>query len=671
MAGQGDGGTAPQEGQYARWQQQRRLLRQRFEGLLPRVGLGLAAEVRALPDRELASRYLTAVAVLLGQRGELAAGALVAPEVLAGAVAADEVNARAWERAERAARTPPAYLRRALGPFPPDTDPEGRDLWHSAAHGIERFRLLYGVTDPARPLGDPAAPLADAWQRLERDGHQHEIDRVHASLTTRRAQQARLLAALRPWLARHPRVGIAFAGGTLPRLAEQLDGALAQLRGTWPAALAASRFLERELARAWAEHLLDQVTAAGVLPQPAAGYQVLTGPERDMIVRLITSFGEGTPAVTEQLRARVRRSASSTLLDQLTRVDVLLRRAAGRRGAPERLLAGYKQQVAFAKAAAAELLRREALALDELLASGLPPYLAAAVGYPAVPDREERHRQALWEVEAFRREHGVTDPAHPLGPRPHDPQRAAAWDAAARRLTAAVGELAAGELAGSVDARVGPAALALGTRWDRLVSLLDAAGHGTPVREVLDHPRDGLLPPAWGEELERLELLPSVALDRELDRGLALLAGPPPPAAERGPAAEARRYDHDQQLRRAGMAARVLLERDAAALRAIAEAPPGFLRAAGLGTAPPARSSAWREWTRAMHVIWDYRLSFGVDHPTLPLGERPAEPAAGAAWDAVTAELEAISAQLARAPEPPLPDLRADPERDPPGELEL
>ncbi len=93
-----------------------------------------------------------------------------------------QLTAIADARVRSALHHPPDYVLRTVGHAPePGTE---RDRWRDAVRQLERYRTRYGITDPDRPLGDPASNVEQAEHRrqaaealLEIAPHAVDLDR--------------------------------------------------------------------------------------------------------------------------------------------------------------------------------------------------------------------------------------------------------------------------------------------------------------------------------------------------------------------------------------------------------------------------------------------------------------------------------------------------------------
>ncbi|MDP8930555.1 MAG: AAA family ATPase, partial [Actinomycetota bacterium] len=112
------------------------------------------AELAALPDQSTITQAQDQLCALNRQLSDIA-----------------DLRVSSWEH------DPPRHLLRSLG-SPPD-DRHDRSLWREAARTIERYRLRWDVTDPARPLGDepldPAQQAEHRWAASALDRHTREL----------------------------------------------------------------------------------------------------------------------------------------------------------------------------------------------------------------------------------------------------------------------------------------------------------------------------------------------------------------------------------------------------------------------------------------------------------------------------------------------------------------
>ena len=580
--------------------------------------------LRSLPDQQLAARYRRAVRRLPQRDGP---APVAVGELVDGALAEVELDARARARAERARERPPAYLAAALGPFPAGRyDPAAGSAWLSAAAAAERYRLLVGVSDPERPLGDPSLP-AEAWQRAERARCQAHLTQARELLLRLAAREERLRRLLGP----HQLAGLRrfgkHAAVAFTVASQELDRFLTRARQAWPEPFRGWRVIADELGRAWLEALLGHRTAHADPAAPGAAAEVLTSAERARVARVLTIVA-GTPAIqvaTAPQRRYVRAAPAAWLHAEVARLEGLLDALGAeskRTGRPlGRLLRTAGQRPALGLLAAAELAWREARALDGRCAHP-PPYLAAALGQPPAGPRAMGYRAVALAIEAFRREHQVTDPGHPLGPRPVASQRAAAWDAVAQRIAGYLGSDGSDPagVAGAVrlDPRTDLAALLPPERLAACSALLGRL-QGTT----------GGPPPAAGEvALLRLARAPSVVLHAEVARAHRLPAGPGDPGSR-------------WELERGAVAARELLRRDREALTLLRASPPGEL-VATLGWPPPAGSPASARWVQDAREFCTRRLAARADRPTCALGA-PVEGAGAAQPATIRREVGALS----------------------------
>ena len=501
------------------WRHRLDVIYQHLATLQERAGPARPA-VGGLPTAALAARYHAAVTQAL-RRGFDEGHA----QLVEGALAAQALDARAARRvSKRLARgAPPAYLVAALGPYPPATDPQARAVWREGARRVECYRLLYRVTDPDRPFGDPGAPLA-GWQQAERSWFEAQVAQARTALAAREAHQAWLRELLAAWQAAQPAGSALPAGRTLPALAEELHATIEVARQAWPPALRDSAFLAREVAMAWLDGRLATPTAGQPTAEPES--EILTNRKRAEAVELFSVTGDGgtvsgarLPEVSDAMRRWARGAPSTRLREELARADGALLDATLATSEPGALPLADRYLLGRARLAVAELLWREASALERLAAH--PPAYLAALGRPLDPAQHGRYRDALRAVAAYRRERNVTDPAHPLGPRPAAPLDRAAWDAAAERLRAYL--TSALRSFGYPDS-------GLDIRYDTAAILPPhTASQARALLVLADIARrfPGPAPLALTAEFAQLRALPTAALTREVDRAARTLARRP------------------------------------------------------------------------------------------------------------------------------------------------
>ena len=633
---------------HQRWQAQRQRAEQALRELASNAPPAVRELIAGLDDGRLAEQARAALASVLEHR----------PAPLHGAVAYQELGARVRERLDRLAADPPAYLRRALDPPHAHADPTFLTRWLAAAEAVERYRLLFGVTDPQHPFGNPPTPTSP-WQHQELVGCAGRLAAARARQAELAADRARVRALAEEWRAAHPGIPTQRAGD-VGALAEPLRRALVRARAARPAEVRGSPLLDAEFQRLWIDRVLaDRPPPARDPAARTALADLLTAEERAQLALLTSALDrwvDADPQCLPPLAWGVRDAAVTAptgVLRRFLTVEVLGQlvaatgaatpQAAVDQATPTRLPEAVTLACADARAVVAVLLDRDERALG-VLVQDPPAFLLAALGRPD-PDEPE-WVDATRAVAAYRRRGGVTDPVHPLGPQPDDPALRAAWRAASHHVQRAVAD------------RLGPAALP--TRGDPRVTL--SAVLPTPARQrvtaaltALDPgPGHGLDAPAVRRGSERL---PNLEL---LERVEEALAQQPPAARPLQPGAQAARH-------RGLAAARELERRERAALDALAASPPGHVLAA-LGPWP-AHAAQQEAWRRGALRITRYRLDHAVTDPARPLGPAPADPQERQAFERAAADLRSLAttiAQLERdagAREPPAPE--APDARDP------